>query len=181
MKKFCLLAGFILLGFTAFAQVPEFDAVLQFIGNPLPNRTTRIAANHHRSQDRKHVFRVDGNVVTGVFVLGPSGSASQEEIGTWITSLNLKDNKVWIPDSGRNSLSEHHMYWIKGDYMAFYDVIASATLFMKREAGEMGAMMYSNLRLIATPVQNHWFLITEPIFFQEIVNSAKLERQAYGW
>ena len=65
--------------------------------------------------------------------------------------------------------------------MAFYDVMASTTLLMRREAGEMGAMMFSNLRLIATPVQNHWFLITEPIFFQEIVNNASAQRQANGW
>jgi len=181
MKRIIWVTVLFLLGFTAFAQVPVFDAVIQYIGNPLPNRTTRIAANHHRSQDRKYVFRVDGGVVTGVYVLGPSSSASQDEVGTWITSLNLKDNPAWIPDAGRNSLSENHRYYINGDYMAFYDVMASVALLMRKEAGEMGAMMFSNLRLIATPVQNHWFLITEPIFFQEIVNNAKAERQAYGW
>jgi len=181
MKRIVWLTGLFLLGFTAFAQVPEFDAVIQFIGNPLPSKTTRIAANHYRSQDRKHVFRVDGEIVTGVYILGPSGSASQEQIGTWITSLNLKDNPVWVVDSGRNSLSENHKYWVNGDYMAFYDVMASTALLMRREAGEMGAKMFTNLRLIATPVQNHWFLITEPIFFQEIVNKASTERQAYGW
>jgi len=176
MKRIIWLTGLFLLGFTAFAQVPEFDAVIEFIGKPAPKGVTRIANGHFRSQDRKSVYRVDGGIVTGVYVLGPSSSASQEDIVLWISSLKLKDNKVWLQDSVRNSLSENQMYWVNGDYMAFYDVMAS-TAFM---LGPQGAV-FKGLTLVATPVQNHWFLITEPIFFQEIVNSAKTERKVYGW
>jgi len=181
MKRAFLLSGLFLLGFAAFAQIPEFDAVLQFIGNPLPARTTRIAQDHHRSQDRKHVFRVDGGVVTGVYVLGPAGNATQDQLANWIQSLNLRDNPVWVSDTVRNALTDNHRYWVNGDYMAFYDVMASSFFMMRAQAGEMGAMIFANQRLIATPVQNHWILITEPVFFDTIVNNARLERQAHGW